>query len=121
MVKKNHPVVAQANLIISEGEAQLLRARGSFDPNLEIDYAQKQFEDTEYYDNLNAVFKIPTWYGISLKSNYELNSGNYVNPQNLTPEEGLLGIGISASLAKDLLINKRMATLKQAKLLENNL
>ena len=116
MVKKNHPVVAQANLIISEGEAQLLRARGSFDPNLEIDYAQKQFEDTEYYDNLNAVFKIPTWYGVSLKSNYELNSGNYVNPQNLTPEEGLLGIGISASLAKDLLINKRMATLKQAKL-----
>ena len=93
-----------------------MRARGSFDPNLEIDYAQKQFEDTEYYDNLNAVFKIPTWYGISLKSNYELNSGNYVNPQNLTPEEGLLGIGISASLAKDLLINKRMATLKQAKL-----
>ena len=62
------------------------------------------------------MFKIPTWYGISLKSNYELNSGNYVNPQNLTPEEGLLGIGISASLAKDLLINKRMATLKQAKL-----
>lgn len=116
MVKKNHPVVAQANLIISEGEAQLLRARGSFDPNLEIDYAQKQFEDTEYYDNLNAVFKIPTWYGISLKSNYELNSGSYVNPQNLTPEEGLLGVGISASLAKDLLINKRMATLKQAKL-----
>ena len=50
---------------------------------------------------------------ISLKSNYELNSGNYVNSQNLTPEEGLLGIGISASLAKDLLINKRMATLKQ--------
>ena len=121
MVKKNHPVVAQANLIISEGEAQLLRARGSFDPNLEIDYVQKQFEDTEYYDNLNAVFKIPTWYGISLKSNYELNSGSYVNPQNLTPEEGLLGVGISASLAKDLLINKRMATLNRQNSLENNL
>ena len=49
MVKKITSVVAQANLNISEGEAQLLRARGSFDPNLEIDYAQKQFEDTEYW------------------------------------------------------------------------
>lgn len=116
MVKKNHPVVAQAQLVISEGEANLLKARGSFDPNIEVDYAQKQFENTSYYDNLNAVFKIPTWYGISLKSNYEINTGAYLNPENYTPEEGLIGVGISASLAKDLLINKRMATLKQAKL-----
>ena len=49
-------MVAQANLSYPR-RSTILRARGSFDPNLEIDYAQKQFENTEYYDNLMQCLK----------------------------------------------------------------
>ena len=115
-VKKHHPIVKQAHLVISESEAKLLKARGAFDPKLEVDYNRKKFKDTEYYDKLNTTFKIPTWYGIELKGNFENNSGVYLNPENKVPDDGLYSMGVSVSLAKGLLINKRMATLKQAKM-----
>jgi outer membrane protein TolC len=118
-VKKFHPIVKQAQLITSEGEAKLLKSRGAFDPKLEVDFANKKFKNSTYYDKLNATFKIPTWYGVELKANYENNEGTYLNPEFNTPEDGLYTAGISVSLAKGLLINKRMATLKQANLYTN--
>ena len=115
-VKKYHPIVKQAQLITTESEAKLLKARGAFDPKVEVDYDRKKFKSTEYYDKLNSTFKIPTWYGVELKANYENNEGEYLNPENNVPENGLYSAGVSVSLAKGFLINKRMATLKQAKL-----
>ena len=115
-VKTFHPVVKQARLITSEGEAKLLESRGAFDPKLEIDMARKEFKGSSYYKQLNAAFKIPTWYGIELKAAYENNDGLYLNPENTVPDDGLFGVGVSVSLARDLLINKRMALLKQARL-----
>ena len=115
-VKTYHPVVKQANLIVSESEVKLLKARGAFDPKLEVDYQRKVFKNTEYYDKLNAAFKIPTWYGIELKGNFEENEGFYLNPESNVPEDGLYSVGVSVSLARNLLINNRMAMLKQAKL-----
>ncbi|CAM1349417.1 TolC family protein [Tenacibaculum crassostreae] len=115
-VKKFHPVIKQAELITSTNEAKLLKARGAFDPKIEVDHNKKQFKETEYYNKLNSTFKIPTWYGIELKGSYENNSGQYLNPEFNTPENGLYSAGVSVSLAKNLFMNKRMATLKQAKL-----
>jgi outer membrane protein TolC len=118
-VKKYHPIVKQANLIINKSEAELLSARGGFDPKIEVDYDRKKFKNTEYYDKLNAAFKIPTWYGIELKANFEENQGDFLNPEASLPEDGLYSAGISFSVAQGFLINKRMADIKQAKLFIN--
>lgn len=115
MVQQNHPLARQAYLIEQTGEAKLLKARGGFDPKVEVDFDQKVFKDTEYYDLLNATFKIPTWYGIDLKAQFEQNEGYYLNPQNTVTEDGLYTAGISASLGQGLWINERMATLRQAR------
>ena len=115
-VKKYHPIVKQANLKISESEAKLLKARGGFDPKFSIDYDKKEFKDKNYYNKLNTSFKIPTWYGVELKGNYERSSGVYLNPEEKVPEDGLFSLGLSVSIARDFLINQRMASLKQAKL-----
>ena len=117
-VKKYHPIVKQANLIFSESEAKLLKARGSFDPKLEVDYDSKKFKNTEYFDKLNTTFKIPTWYGLELKGSFEQNSGIFLNPENNVPTNGLYNVGLSVSVARGLLINDRIATLKQARLYE---
>jgi outer membrane protein TolC len=114
-VKKFHPVVKQANLVIDESEAKLLKSRGAFDPKLEVDYDRKQFKGSEYFDKLNATFKIPTWYGIELKANFEENSGIFLNPELTVPDDGLYSVGVSVSLARGLLMNERMSMLKQAK------
>jgi len=115
-VKQFHPIVKQANLVIAESEAKLLKSRGAFDPKLEIDYDKKQFKVSEYYNKLNATFKVPTWYGIELKANFEENSGVFLNPEANIPFDGLYSVGVSVSLARGLLMNERMSMLKQAKL-----
>lgn len=117
-VKQFHPIVKQTNLVINQSEANLMKSRGAFDPQLEVDYSRKRFKGSEYYNKLNATFKIPVWYGVDLKANYEDNSGAYLNPESVLPNEGLYSVGVSISLAEGFLMNERMTMLKQAKLFE---
>ena len=115
-VKANHPVAAQANLKLNEAQARVLEARGGFDPKVAVDYNNKEFKGTEYYDLLYGSFKVPTWFGIELQAGYELNDGTYLNPQNFVPENGLYSAGVSVPIGQGLFINQRMASLKKAKI-----
>ncbi|MBC8988251.1 TolC family protein [Pedobacter sp. N36a] len=115
-VKKYHPAVKQADLLLSKAETALMMARGGFDPKLEVDFRNKQFKGTEYYSLFNSSFKVPTWYGIEVKAGFDSNDGNYLNPQNRTPDNGLTALGITVPLAQGLLINQRMADLRIAKI-----
>tara|TARA_R110002124_G_scaffold130996_2_gene292964 strand:+ start:38487 stop:39890 length:1404 start_codon:yes stop_codon:yes gene_type:complete len=115
-VKKFHPIVKQAELAIDESQAKLMKSRGAFDPKVEVDYDRKKFKNTEYFDRLNGTFKIPSWFGVELKATFEENTGDFLNPQAFVPEDGLYSAGIAVPLAQGLLINNRMASLKQAKL-----
>lgn len=114
-VKKYHPIARQARLTISIGQANLMKARGGFDPKIEVDYERKKFKGTEYWDRLNGTFKIPTYFGIELKGAFEQAEGDFINPDETFPTDGLYSAGISASLARGFWINDRMATLRKAK------
>lgn len=115
-VKKFHPLVKNADLEISTAQANLMMARGGFDPKIEVDFDQKQFKNQEYYSILNSSFKIPTWYGIEIKAGFDNTEGVYLDPQNNTPQQGLTSLGISVPLGQGLFINQRMADLKKAKI-----
>ncbi|MCM4162921.1 MULTISPECIES: TolC family protein [unclassified Arenibacter] len=115
-IKKYHPIAKQAELKIGEAQANLMKSRGGFDPKIEVDYHLKEFKGTEYYQRFNATFKVPTWYGIEFKANFEQNDGAYLNPSENLPEDGLYSAGVSFSLGQGLWINDRMATLKSAKI-----
>ena len=115
-VKKYHPIAKQAQLTVSIGQANLMKARGGFDPKIEVDYEKKEFKGTEYWDRLNATFKIPTYFGIALKGGLEQAEGDFISEDETFPNDGLYSAGISASLARGFWINERMATLKRAKL-----
>ena len=116
MVKKFHPLVKIADLEISQAQANLLMARGAFDPKLEADFNNKEFGDKKYFSVFNGGFKIPTWYGIEFKGGFESNEGSFLNPQNNTPTDGLNYAGISIPLLQGFLINQRMADLRKAKI-----
>jgi len=116
IVKSYHPLVKQAQLKTTEGEAKILKAKGYFDPKLNLDKNIKHFKDKNYYNVFNTTLKIPTWYGIEVKAGYDKNSGVYLNPEGNVPSTGLYAVGVSVPLLKGLLINERMANLKQAKL-----
>lgn len=114
-VKKYHPIAKQAQLTVSIGQANLMKARGGFDPKIEVDYDTKEFKGSEYWDRFNATFKIPTYFGLEFKGNYQQAEGSFISEDETLPENGLYSVGVSAKLAQGLWINERMATLRKAK------
>jgi len=115
-VKKYHPLVKNANLELNKTQANLMMARGGFDPKIEVDFSKKQFKDSDYYSILNSSFKIPTWYGIEIKASFDNNEGIYLNPENSVPNQGLTSLGVFVPLGQGLFINQRMADVRKAKI-----
>ena len=115
-VKKYHPLVKSANLEISQAQANMMMARGGFDPKIEVDFEQKKFKGTEYFSILNSSFKIPTWYGIEIKAGFDNSEGVFLSPENTMPNQGLTSLGITIPIGQGLFINQRMADVRKAKI-----
>lgn len=114
-VKKYHPVIKQSNITVSMAASKLLKTRGATDPTLEFNYDDKEFKNTNYWSKLNSTFKVPTIIGVNLKVDYYQNSGNYLNSELTVPEDGLYSAGVSLDLAKGLLMNERLASIRKGK------
>ena len=117
-VRNEHPYAKQAEIKLSQGDAKLLYAKGGFDPKVFTDIGQKYFKGDQYYSQINGGLKVPTWFGIELKGGYEQNAGNYLNPENRTPNNGLMYAGISMPIGQGLFIDKRRADLKKARIFQ---
>ncbi len=115
-LKNNHPIAKQSNLIIENAKSNLLKSRGGFDPKLYSTLDEKNFDDKNYYSFLDAGLKIPTWYGVEFKTNFQQNSGININPENQMPYNGLAQVGVDFSLLQGLYIDERRTALKRAKL-----
>ncbi len=114
-VKQFHPLAKQAQLKIEQGKAEVRKAKGAFDPKLESSYQEKDFKKIDYYDILDVKLKIPTWFGIDLTAGFEKNSGTFLNQERNVPKEGLFNAGATVDVF-GLWINKRITTLKKAKI-----
>ncbi|MDP2174716.1 MAG: TolC family protein [Bacteroidota bacterium] len=124
-VVKFHPIAKQAGLLNLKADANLMMARGNFDPNLSGTYDAKTFDNKNYWQQLLTEISIPTWYGLQPKIGYELNEGiresdnsfRYLGNENVNLPNGLLYAGVKASLGSGLVLDERRSILKQAKLL----
>lgn len=116
IVSKYHPVAKQAALVTEEARAELVIARGGFDPLIYSDYDRKNFDGKNYYSLFGSEIKVPGWYGLELKAGYDVAYGININSENIVPQSGLGYLGLSANVLKGLVMDKRMAALKQAKI-----
>jgi len=119
-VLEQHPLAKQANLIPEFAETYVLKARGGFDPKISYDLNQKYYGDKLYYSLSDAQLKVPTWYGLSLKTGLEQNRGQYLDPQGATPQNGLWYGGIEANLGNGLFIDERRAELRKAAIFQQS-
>jgi outer membrane protein TolC len=117
LVRKFHPIVKQTEIYIEESRASLLLAKGAFDPLLQGYSARKTLDGVNYYNYNSPSLTIPTWFGIELQTGVENLSGSRLNPSQTSGSIGYLGASIP--LAKDLIIDKRRAALKQAKIVKS--
>jgi len=111
-----HPVVTQADITIDMGRQEMLMARGGFDPYIYGNLDQKEFNEIGYYNKREAGLVIPTMAGIELKGRIEQNTGQYLNPQERVPREGLMSLGAAINLGQGLMIDGRRRALRQAEI-----
>ena len=116
IVKKFHPLAKQAALIPEVAKAELLAAKGGWDPKINSDYTSKTYDGINYYSYFETKVAIPTWYGIEVKTGYDFAYGAKLNTETKLPSNGLGYVGISVPLVKNLLLDKQRAALQQAKL-----
>jgi outer membrane protein TolC len=115
IVQTYHPIAKQAGIGVLKSEAQILQARGGFDPILSHYSTQKTFDGKNYYTSHAPELSIPTWYGIELRSGLENLQGTRLNSNETLGETSY--IGITVPLAKNLIMDQRRASLQQAKLI----
>jgi outer membrane protein TolC len=115
IVQTYHPIAKQAGIGVQKSEAQILQARGGFDPILSHYSTQKTFDGKNYYTSHAPELSIPTWYGIELRSGMENLQGSRLNSNETLGETSY--IGITVPLAKNLIMDQRRASLQQAKLM----
>ncbi len=115
-VKLYHPLAKQADIQVDKALAELMAAKGSFDPSAEFDASRKTFDGKNYYYYTNPQLTIPLPIG-NIKTGIENNGGDYLTSEITKGKSSYLGIEIP--LAKGLLLDKRRAVLQQAKILRN--
>ena len=120
IVKSNHPISKQGDLLLESGDANLRKAKGSFDPVLKSNYDKKQFDGKNYYQINSNSLQIPTPLGVEVKAGYDNTSGVFLNPENSLPANGLAYAGIAVPIGKGLLFDERRQAVKQAKVFERS-
>jgi outer membrane protein TolC len=120
IVRLHHPVAKQANLVIDMGDAQVRKSRGAFDPYAFVGFSEKFFDGKSYYRLADGGLKIPTWFGVEIKTGFERNTGTQLNPEALVPDAGLFYAGASINLGNGLLMDERRAALRSAQIYQQS-
>lgn len=115
-VLSKHPVARQADLYRDGARANLLRAKGGFDPKVYTDLNGKNFKDKTYFQYGEAGIKWPLGLGLELKGNYNRASGAFLNPESTLPDAGQVAAGISWTLGQGLLMDERRFALRQGRI-----
>ncbi|MBL7923800.1 MAG: TolC family protein [Bacteroidia bacterium] len=116
VVKTYHPVARQAQLLPEQARAELLIARGGWDPVLSSVYSSKNYEGVDYYSYFENKISVPLWYGVEVNAGYDYAGGEKLNSESVLPQSGLGYAGVSVSLLKNMFIDRQRAALKQARL-----
>lgn len=124
-VMQYHPLVRQAALLPEEARAEIMQARGAFDPKLSANYDRKEFGPQTNGDRLSSVYynkwgselSVPIApLGTDVKVIYDRAFGAKLNPEATTPATGLMGVGVNVPIGQTLLIDARRNALRQARL-----
>lgn len=114
--KSNHPLAKIADIQVDKANANILMAKGAFDPTIQYAADRKTFNDKNYFYYNDASLKVPLPIG-DIKTGIENNGGQFITTEVTKGQSSYAGIEIP--LAKGLLIDNRRATLQQAKIALN--
>lgn len=104
-VLDNNPMAMKAQLFDDVGDAEVLKAKGSFDPSLNFSHTLKNIEETEYYRFYDIESSVSLPIGADIIVGYRYGKGDYINPIDFTSNNGLFRIGVEVDILQGLLVN----------------
>ena len=113
----NHPVARQAALLSETAQQEIRLAKGNFDPKLEAQYYNKEFQNKSYYSMADAYLSLPTRSPITPKLGFEQNEGELLNEIDKIPGNKQFLAGLTVPLGRGFITDERRTALKQAELL----
>src|SRR5690606_25440745 len=122
LVLSHHPIARQTELLTDVAKQEIRLARGNFDPKIEIQYLNKNFNDTEYYQIFDGAVKFPTVFPVDPKVGVERNEGQFLNPERYISDAfnyRQFYAGISLPLGRGLITDERRTALRQAELFKD--
>jgi outer membrane protein TolC len=114
-ILNTHPLVQQADLFRESARSALFRAKGGFDVKTYTDFNSKNFNQKNYFQHTEGGLKLPTWYGLELKTAYTYANGFFLNPEEALPRNGQAVFGFNWTLGQGLFIDERRAGLFEAR------
>ena len=108
-----HPLVRQADLLVQNAQINLNISKSFMDPLLSVSSDNKYFNNKSYYSYQEGSIKWHTKSPVGLSAGWSQNSGENINPE-FSPGS-FTYMGLEIPLLQGLSIDKRRATLIQAK------
>jgi outer membrane protein TolC len=118
LVLQYHPQAELAGILNEAADAQIMYARGRFDPEVGLSSFEKFYGGTHYYNTSGGVFDWKSPSPLSISGGYDLNTGEYLDPASYTPKEGLVFAGAGISLLQGFMTDESRTALRQAKALK---
>jgi outer membrane protein TolC len=114
IIQSYHPVIRAADIDVLNARANLMRARGVFDPQAKANYHSKNLDGKEYYTYFSPGITIPTWYGLEFKAGVDDARGYYLNPETTPGAVSYVGAKL---VATNIFFDVRRAGVEQARVL----
>lgn len=116
-VAANHPIVVTSDQQVELSEAALRLQRAVTDPYLAANYADKAYDDKDYYEKSSLKLAIPTSIGAEIFAGYANITGDRVNPELGTSTAGMYEAGVSMPLGSKLIFNERTLAIRTGKIM----
>ena len=101
-----HPLAIAARAVERRGTAELLSARGAYDPNLQADFERKQYIKSTYFEYVDAGVEWQSPYAFKLEGGRQWAEGININPERTLPTDGQAYLAIKLPLLQGLLTDK---------------
>ncbi len=119
-VVTHHPRASRAGLYLAYADMEMLRARALTQPGVDITYDRKQFDGKNYWNLFSGEVNMPTRLGLEFYGNYDLNSGQNLNPEQSLPSGGLYAAGVKIPLGYGLWQNPMRYQFRRAGIMQQN-
>lgn len=111
-----YPLIEKANLYDSFVEAYDLKGRGALDPKINSHFDLKEFDNTDYFSVWESKLSLQTRLPVDFSLGYDRNAGEFLNPENAVPQNGLVYGTFNLSILRGLMFDEQRYQLETAEL-----